>query len=255
VDPAPGAVTAIAEVEPISEAENPGMVPATLLTANKLAVPYANGIAVTPDAKQAWASLLQNGGLIELTLPVLSPTIAMAYPIAATTPFTNVGINGGSVAVDPRGNYVYTVEWDITNTYPYIVITTTAAPDPPLSPTSLVGALPHGANSCGTLRVCQAGGSPTAITVSPDGNRLFIACQHDPNDTVEVWNVVQADGVRVGSDTLLLSPIRTIDLPASVTPAAPTVYPLETGCTTPVDIKANMTTNTYGTRFYVTCYN
>ncbi|MGA2984967.1 MAG: hypothetical protein ABSG32_14235 [Terriglobia bacterium] len=261
VDPSPTGGIANAAVEPIPDAENPGMVPATLVAANALNVVDAFGIAVTPDALQGWVSLNAScvptttcNTLVPLSLPALSATAATTYPAAAGTRMT-LGLNGGPVAVDPRGNYVYTVQMDQTNTYPYIAITTTAAPDPPLSPTSLVGALPYGANPTGTLRVCQAGGSPAGITVSPDGNRLFIACQNDPNNVVEVWNVSQAIGSLIGSDTLLLAPIRTIDLPASLTPAPTTVYPLESGCTTPVDIKANMTTSTYGTRFYVTCYN
>jgi hypothetical protein len=263
VDPAalaasPLTPTASATVQPIPEAENPGMLPSALVSTNGLTVPYANSIALTPDAGQAWVSLAQNGGLIELDLPLLDPLLATSYPITSSTTFSNLGINGGAVAADPRYNLVYTLEMDQTNTYPYIAITTSGNPDLPLSGNTFIANLPTTAGftvaSTGTNQVCQGGGAPTGITVSPDGNRLFIACQNDPNSYVEAWDVSQSDGVLLGSDTII-TPIATVNLPVSKDIASGGGLYAENGCATPLGIKAKLTGTTFGTRLFVSCHN
>jgi hypothetical protein len=91
---------------------------------------------------------------------------------------------------------------------------------------------------------------PTAITISPDGNRLFVSCLDTAtpqvNDTVGVWDI---SGTSMGVPF-----IQSIALPASS--GAPVVN-AENGCTTPVDVKAKLThdstTSTYGTRLFVSC--
>jgi DNA-binding beta-propeller fold protein YncE len=87
-------------------------------------------------------------------------------------------------------------------------------------PTEIVGYIPNTPGPGRTAKVCQSGGVPKALAVTPDGNRLFLVCQDDPNNTVEVWNVSQADGSLVGSDTLLTIPIASITLPSPEMPRA-----------------------------------
>jgi WD40 repeat protein len=163
------------------------------------------------------------------------------------------------VAADPRGNYVYTVETNSHGTLQYIAITTTAASDPPLTPTDIVGYIPHTADAANTtagVQICQAGGTATSLTVSPDGNRLFITCNDDPNNTVEVWDVSQGDGTLLRSDTTLMAPIRSIVLPVSEDSGHGGGTSAENGCTTPFDIKAMETDETvFGTRVFVACEN
>jgi hypothetical protein len=255
VTTSPNAPTASATVQPIPEAENPGMLPSALVSSNGLTVPYADSIAVAPDASQAWVSLAQNGGLIELDLPFLDAALATSYPAAVGNTFSNLGINGGAVAADPRYNLVYTVEWDQTNTYPYIAVTTSGNPDPGLSANTLIANLPTSAGYTGTTQVCQGGGSPKGITVSPDANRLFITCHNDPNNYVEAWDVSQSDGKLLASDTIT-APTASIALPVSEDDAtAGMTLTAENGCTTPVGITAKLTSTTYGTRLFVTCQN
>jgi hypothetical protein len=87
---------------------------------------------------------------------------------------------------------------------------------------------------------------PIAIIPSPEGNRLFIACQDTAtpqvNNTVGVWDI---SGTSAGVPF-----VQSIALPASSGSATDA----ENGCTTPVDVRAKPTTSTtYGTRLFVSC--
>jgi hypothetical protein len=260
----PVAPTLKATVQPIPEAENPGMLPTALVGANSLTVAYAYGIAVTPDAKQAWVTLdhgclpvsVTCNTLVPLTLPALSSGTATTYPATAGTTFGSIGLNGGPVAADPRGNYVYSVQYDKTNTLPYIAVATTAASDPPVgSPTTVIGYLPHAASDAGTVQVCQTGGNPTALDVSPDGTRLYIACRNEPNNYVEAWDVSQGDGALLGSDITLTAPLATVLLPVSEGTGSGGPANAENGCAYPIAMKSMATSTVYGTRLFVSCYN
>jgi hypothetical protein len=188
-------------------------------------------------------------------LPALSAGATTTYPPGSAVTF-DTGLNAGLVTADPKGNYVYSVQYDETNTYPYISITTTLASDPPVSdPNDVKGALPHGANAGSTAQVCQSSGFPSALTVSPDGNRLFILCNNDPTDYVEVWDVSQGDGQLLGSDTSLTAPTAKIPLPQSVASTGGVPANAENGCLDPIDIKAIVNTTSYGTRVFVSCFN
>ena len=156
------------------------------------------------------------------------------------------------MAVDPRGQYVATATRDNTGTYAYITVTSTGATP------AFVSYIPTTAGPTQTVNVCSASGAvftpvaavPTAITVSPDGNRLFVSCLDTAtpqvNDTVGVWDI---SGTSMGVPF-----IQSIALPASS--GAPVVNG-ENGCTTPVDVKVKLTndstTSTYGTRLFVSC--
>lgn len=149
--------------------------------------------------------------------------------------------------VDPRGNYVYSATLDAGYTY----IAVTAPGTTPVTPSYL----PTNAGPGNTVNVCSGGGLPLGLSVSPDGNRLFVVCQNDPNNYVDVWDVSQSDGKLLGADTIT-SPKASVTLPPSVgatglgTPAA-----AENGCTTPFGISSKLTTSAFGTRVFVSCMN
>jgi hypothetical protein len=103
-----------------------------------------------------------------------------------------------------------------------------------------------------TVNVCTNPGTvPTALTASPDGNRFFITCWDTVNtpqinNTLDVWDIsLTSTGVPF---------VQSIALPASAGNnggLGPTNS--ENGCTTPVDVKAKLTTSTLGTRLFVSC--
>jgi hypothetical protein len=264
VDPTSG-TEANATIEPIPDAENPGAVTSPLTPGNELTVADANNIAINPapsavNAIEAFVSLLIPpiptpcaGAPPCNTLEVLNllplSGVATTYPPTVNTTFNTFGALGTSVAVDPRGNYVYTGTYDNTITYRYVTVTTTGA-----SP-AFVEYIPSTAGPTGTVNVCSAAGSGTTFTsvagkieglaVSPDGNRLFIDCQ-DPNtpqvnNTVGVWNIS-------GSTPAF---VQEIDLPVPVGGA--TTANAENGCMTPLDVRVMQTTSAFGTRLFVTC--
>lgn len=261
-DPTDGSQNS-AKVEPIPDAENPGALPATLVSGNALTVANANNLAISADGTQGFLSLnyLPSGTacgvppcntLAVLSLPAVSATLATAYPPTLKTTFNTFGLRAGAVAVDPRGRYVATATRDNTGTYTYITVTSTGATP------AFVTYIPTTAGPTSTVNVCSASGVvftpvaavPTAITISPDGNRLFVSCLDTAtpqvNDTVGVWDI---SGTSMGVPF-----IQSIALPASY--GAPVVN-AENGCTTPVDIKAKLThdgtTSSYGTRLFVSC--
>jgi hypothetical protein len=261
----------LATVEPIPDAENPGMLPNTLLSANALTLVNANNIAVSADGTQAFVSLSYSpygtacgappcNTLAILGLPTLSVSAPTTYPPGAPTSLST-GLRAGAVAVDTRGNYVYTTTRDNTGTYSYITISSTGALP------GVIGFIPSAAGPTGTVNVCSNGGVPTALNVSPDGNRLFISCLDttntpQTNNTVDVWNVSQADGNLLSAHTFASAaavgvPDQTISLPVSHDNSS-ALYPnAENGCETPVDIKTkltnDLTTSAYGTRLFVSC--
>lgn len=259
VDPVAGAV------EPIPDAENPGVIPSTLAGANSLSVAKANSIAITPDAVQAWVGSLVSppcnatptvcNTLTPLTLPQLSPTTATSYPAVAGSTFGNIGLSAGAAVADPRGLYVYTVETNAYETKQYIAITLTDVDGAP----NILGYLPNGAfpYALPTYSVCQTGAGATVsgMAVSPDGNRLLILCQDDPANYVEVWDVSQSDGASLNVDHTLTAPVVSIALPVSNSTSNGGGSIAENGCTTPVDVRAQLTTSAYGMRLFVTCQN
>ena len=275
----PDAPTANANLWAIPDAENPGnlTVPTPALS-NSASVPFGFAMVITPDAAltpyatQGWLSLdygcaptttcntaapITTGGSV--ALPALSGSTLTTYNEVAGTALM-LGLNGGAATGDPRGNYVYSVQYDQTGAFPFIAITTTARPEPTLTANGgSVGYLPNGASATtasATVLVCQTGGIPTALTVSPDGNRLFILCKNEPtSDYVEPWDVSEGDGSLVGSDTTLTAPKAVIPLTLSAgTGGGATLA--ENGCTDPIDIKAKAVMNgIYTTRLYVSCYN
>ncbi len=266
-DPTDGSQTT-ATVEPLPDAENPGALPATLASANRLTVADANNIALSTDGTQAFVSLnyepsgsqcaslpaLCNTFAV-LGLPVLSAPASTNYtPFTTQTPatFDTFGLRAGPVAGDPRGLFVTTATTDSTGTYNYLTVTSTGATP------AFVTYIPTAAGPTHTVNVCSASGVvftpvsavPTALVTSPDGNRLFVACQDTAtpqvNNTVGVWDI---SGTHMGVPF-----IQSIALPASS--GAPVVN-AENGCTTPLDVKAKLTddstTSTYGTRLFVSC--
>jgi hypothetical protein len=255
VDPTDGS-QATAIVEPIADAENPGLVTTPLSGANKVTVADANNIAISTDTTLAFVSVnyLPSGtacGVLPTNCATLTPLNLPTTPIGAApttgTTQNTLGLRAGQVSVDPRGNNVYTATRSQDGTIVYISVTTSnAAP-------SFVSYIPvtAGVGTQPTTNVCSSSGTiytpvaaiPEAITASPDGNRLFIACLDTAtpqvNNTVGVWDISGA--------TILF--VTSIALPAS----SGTPVNAENGCTTPVDVKARLTTNAYGTRLFVSC--
>ena len=205
VDPTNGNQTN-ASVEPLPDAENPGALPGTLSSGNALTVADANNIAISTNSFEAFLSLnyLPSGTacatppcdtLAVLSLPALSATSPTDYvPFTTQTPltFNTFGLRAGAVAVDPRGNYVYTTTWDNTGTYSYITVTSTG-----MSP-AFVTYIPTAAGPKHRERLLRerqyftpVAAAPTALVTSPDGNRLFVACLDTAtpqvNNTVGVW--------------------------------------------------------------------
>ena len=73
------------------------------------------------------------------------------------------------------------------------------------------------------------------MTVSPEGNRLFVVCQSDPNNVVDAFGTFRREmACCCGSDTLP-TPVHTIALPVSLDNSSTTVPNAENGCKTPVD--------------------
>jgi WD40 repeat protein len=251
-----------ATIEPIPDAENPGAVTSPLAPGNELTVADANNIAISTapsaaNAIQAFVSLFVPAPcgvppcntLDVLNLPALSG-VATTYPPTVNTTFNTFGLRGTAVAVDPRGNYVYSGTRDNTGAHNYVTITTTGATP------AFVTFIPTTAGPGNTVDVCSAAGSGVVfsgvqakvegLAVSPDGNRLFIACfdfvnSPQVNNTIGVWDISGATPVFK----------QEIDLPGPVGGA--TTANAENGCMTPLDVRAMQTTSAFGTRLFVTC--
>jgi len=225
---------------------------------NTVNVSDANNIAISTDTTLAFVTVnYLPSGTACAALPTTCSTLSIlnlpATPVAASptiaTTLNTFGLRAGGVTVDPRGNNVYTATRSQDATTVYITVTAATAAG------TFVTYIPSGAGTttAGT-NVCSNGGVPEGLVVSPDGNRLFIACldiTHSPQttNTVDVWNVSGT-----GAPTLATSVALPIAEDATTNPAATTA---ENGCETPVDIKARLTndgtTSTYGTRLFVSC--
>jgi hypothetical protein len=274
---------AAATIEPLPDAEDPGLLPASpskLASGNALTLADAgygpNSFAVSTDAAHGFLSLgylpfgtpcaalpsfCNSFAALSLTAPsTVNATTTAGYYSAFTgqtpTTFNTFGSSGGAVTVDPNGASVASVTASKSGTFYYLTVTTTGAAPAFVTyipPTAGVATLP-------TTSVCSASGlvytpvaaKPTALAVSPEGNRMFVACldtANNPqtNDTITVWDI---SGTSSG-----IPFIQSIALPQSVdstTDASATIA--ENGCTTPTDIKAKLSTNaTFGTRLFVNC--
>jgi hypothetical protein len=248
-------------VEPIPEAENPGPMPARLSSANAFTLANPDNLVINgTDPTQAFVSQNYNvsGGancgalptacstLAVLTLPSLSANAPTTYQgvTSLLTDFNTLGLLGGALGVDTRGQYVATATTDETGTYQYLTITSTGA-----SP-ALNTYVPTTAGPTGMVNVCSNGGAPNAVVTSPDSTRMFIACQDTTNtpqldNTIDVWNISAGNLARTAVITL---PVSMDNTTAGATLSA------ENGCETPVDVKAKLSTNgTYGTRLFVSC--
>jgi hypothetical protein len=266
-DPTRGTQTS-ATVEPVPDAENPGLLPTTLSSSNALTLADANNLAISLDGSQAFVSLSYEPtgtacgtppcttlGVLGLTAPSVSNANTTAGYYSAFTgqtaaTFSTFGLYGGAVAVNPNGQYVATATRSDDNTVSYLTMTTTGA-----SP-AFAAYLPttSGVATHPTTNVCSSGSSgtnyspvaalPVAIAASPDGNRLFVACQSSSqsNNTVGVWDI---SGTSSGIPFVQ-------SIPLTFPSYADTNS--ENGCATPVDIKAMLTGSaTYGTRLFVSC--
>jgi hypothetical protein len=248
-------------VEPIPEAENPGPMPARLSSANAFTLANPDNLVINgTDPTQAFVSQNYNvsGGancgalptacstLAVLTLPSLSANAPTTYQgvTSLLTDFNTLGLLGGALGVDTRGQYVATATTDETGTYGYLTITSTGA-----SP-ALNTYVPTTAGPTSTVNVCSNGGAPNAVVTSPDSSRMFIACQDTTNapqldNTIDVWNISAGSLARTA---VIALPVSMDNTTAGATLSA------ENGCETPVDVKAKLSTvGAYGTRLFVSC--
>ncbi len=243
-EPTDGA-QASATVEPIPDAEDPGLVPTTLSGADALIVPNANNISLSTDGSLAFLSLnyLPSGTCVGANPPcttfsVLSlPTTPIAAAPTVATTLSN-GLRAGGIATDPRGNYVYTATRDNTGAFIFVSITTASAGSTQVNTIPTVPA-----------NVCANGDVVSGLTASPDGNRLFVNCL-DVTNTPQINNAVQVYDISAGdlSTVNFTAPVATISLPVP-----PGTNPQISGCETPVDIKARLTGAPSGTRLFVSC--
>ena len=245
-----------ATVEPIPDAENPGLVTTPLSGTGSVTVPDANNIALSTDGSLAFVSLnylpsdTACGAPPCNTLSVLNlPATPISSAATVATTLNTFGLRAGAVTADPRGNNVYTATRSNDGTHTYITVTTASAAP------SFVTYIPATAGPANTVDVCSNNGVPEGLVVSPDGNRLFIACLDTTNspqtdNVVDVWDVSPSG--------TFATPAATISLPVSVdSSTAPHPANAENGCETPVDIKARLTkdgtTSAFGTRLFVSC--
>ncbi len=118
---------------------------------------YPYGVAVSPDSATAYVSLQGVGQVARVLIAGGTPVLAGTIP---------VGDHPTGIAMSPDGSQVYVANADSDT---LSIISATGATGPAVAATVTLHAFPGE----------QLGSAPNAVTVSPDGQRVYVALAGD----------------------------------------------------------------------------